>query len=912
MADGHLLFDTKLEDSGLVKGLKGIGKLAKGTFNLYWKALKAGAVAAGGLAIAVGKVGSEFEAQMSRVQAISGATETQLKSLNDQALQLGADTAFSAKEAAAGMENLASAGFNVNEIMDAMPGLLDLAAISGGDVAGASEVAASAIRAFGLEAGTAGHVADVFAKTAADTNAEAQDMGEALKYVGPVAKAMGLSLEETAASIGIMSDAGIKGGMAGTALRGSLSRLAKPTKIMKDSMDELGLSFYDSQGKMLPLSGIIQELKDKTAGLTDEQKNNALVTLFGQESLSGMLALIDAGPDKLNALTGALVQSDGAAKDMAKTMMNNTKGAIEELKGSAETLGITIYQANAGPLKDLAKQGTEYINQLTDAFKNSGNGAKGMAETIGSILSDIVVKFASYAPKMIQSGTEIMNSFFDGIRSADVGTAVADTIVALALSFSQFTGQLFSTGIEIITQIVAGIAQSAPMLVQSGNEATNQFITSLTENLPTFLQSGLQIIMAIGQGLVENIPSLIPTVLSIITTFADFIIQNLPTVIDLGIQIVMALAQGLIDNLPWFIATLPRLINDFTNALIGELPKILMMGLKIIVELGKGLIQNLPLLIANIPAIIMAIINAFTLIDFINLGSKLITSIGSGIKSMATNLGITVKNLSNTILNTIKNLWAQGPQIGSTFINAIRGGISGVGNLMLNVVRGLGRAAINGLISIFAPAGSIGATFINNLRNGILTVGTSIQIALSSIGTNAVKAIKAAFSGASTIGMNLIRGIWNGISNMTGWILDRIGGFASSVISSIKSFFGIHSPSKIMEKEVGKWLPPGIAIGFDKSMPELNKDIDKQLDKLTDKMQAGVEARATITGAKIASGSNIYGPNPYDRTNTKDGSTAMITGDINTTVELDGRQVGYSTARYSSEEMALDEKRRLY
>ena len=218
-----------------------------------------------------------------------GATGSSFEELRQQAIDLGAKTAFSAKESATGMENLASAGFNTKEIMAAMPGLLDLAAVSGGDVAMASENAATALRGFNLDASQSGHVANVFAKAAANTNAEVGDMGEAMKYIAPVANSMGFSIEEVSAAIGIMSDAGIKGSQAGTSLRGALSRLAKPTDEMQAKMDELGLSFYDSEGKMKPLKDQIGMLKDAFKGLTPEQQQNALVTLYGQESLSGMM-----------------------------------------------------------------------------------------------------------------------------------------------------------------------------------------------------------------------------------------------------------------------------------------------------------------------------------------------------------------------------------------------------------------------------------------------------------------------------------------------------------------------------------------------------------------------------------------------------------------------------------------------
>lgn len=308
------------------------------------------------------KVGMDFEAQMSRVQAILGATPSDMKKLKSQAKQLGADTAFSAKETADGMEQLASAGFNTNEVMEAMPGLLDLAAVSGKDVGAASEYAASAIRQFQLDAGETGHVADVFARAAADTNAETKDMGYALKYAGTAADSAGWSLEQTAAAIGIMSDAGIKGEQAGTTLRGALTRLMNPTAAMNDTMEQYGISIYDSNGKMKSLSGITEQLQSKLGGLSDEQKNSALATLFGTESLSGMLALVNAGPNEIDKLTKSLENSDGSAKKMAKTMQNNLKGALEEAGGSLETMAITIYEDLEPTLTRIVKAFTDMVN----------------------------------------------------------------------------------------------------------------------------------------------------------------------------------------------------------------------------------------------------------------------------------------------------------------------------------------------------------------------------------------------------------------------------------------------------------------------------------------------------------------------------------------------------------------------
>lgn len=407
----------KATDSGFVKTFKdaqdavktfekksnsmttAVGKVMQGTGAEMTKYITTPLI---GVGVAAAKVGGDFEEQMSRVKAISGATGDTFEQMKQQAIDLGAKTAFSAKESAVGMENLASAGFSAQEIMKAMPGLLDLAAVSGGDVALASENTATALRGFGLEASEAGHVADVFARAAADTNAEVGDMGEALKYVTPVANSMGISLEETAAAIGIMSDAGIKGSQAGTTLRGALSRLARPTKAMQDTMDNLGVSFYDADGKMKPLKTQVELLKKAFEGLTPEQQQNALVTLYGQESLSGMMALIDKGPDSLGKLTKSLKDSDGAADDMARTMQDNMNSSIEQMFGAFESAAIVIQKILAPSIKKVA----DAISGLVEKFVSAPESTQKLVVAIGAIA--IAIGPVLYALGMVVKAFQTM------------------------------------------------------------------------------------------------------------------------------------------------------------------------------------------------------------------------------------------------------------------------------------------------------------------------------------------------------------------------------------------------------------------------------------------------------------------------------------------------------------------------
>lgn len=517
MADGTVVIDTLLDSTGVEKGLKTLGSIASKGAKTAVAAIGGVATAIGGIAVAAGNVGMNFEAQMSRVQAISGATAEELERLKDQAVDLGAETAFSATETAEGMENLASAGFDVQEIMDAMPGMLDLAASSGEDLAASADIAASTLRGFGLEASDAGHVADVLAKNAADTNAAVADTGEAMKYIAPLAHAAGISLEETAAAIGIMADNGIKGSQAGTTLRGALSRLSKPTDDMKEAMDELGISFYDSEGRMKSLSEQIDMVKSATEGMTDEQRNNYLVTLYGQEALSGMLALMNTQDGKLAEMTESYRNCDGAAEDMATTMQDNLKSAIEQVGGAAESFGITVYESIQDPLKDAAFAAADAIDQITDAFKEEG--ATGAAEAAGEVMANLLTGIADAIPDVIDTAVAVIDAFIDGIVDNK--------------------DQLLEAAGEIVEALVEGLVKLLPKEI---GEPIQEVFEDIGKSLKNGgLKKGVNAAIKIFDKLVKAMGKIIDTVGPALVKILDFIGENLDVIGPIAIGVVTAL-----------------------------------------------------------------------------------------------------------------------------------------------------------------------------------------------------------------------------------------------------------------------------------------------------------------------------------------------------------------------------------
>lgn len=311
------------------------------------------------------KTGADFEQQMARVGAIAGSSKSDLKSLSDQAVDLGAKTSLSASEVAKGMEELAALGMNTNQIMKAMPGVISAAEASGSDLATTATIMASSLNSFNLKASDSSHVADVLATAANDSAADVQYMGDALKYAGTPAHALGITLEDTSAAIEVMSNSGLEGSQAGTALRASFIRLAKPTKASQKAMDELGVSLTNSKGQFVGMPNLIGQFKNSLQGMTKEQKLAYVSQIVGTEAASGFLALIDAGPNKIKKYSDSLKDSNGASKEAADKMKDNLKGSLEQLHGAFESLGITIGKAFSPALRKLADVVTALVSKFS-------------------------------------------------------------------------------------------------------------------------------------------------------------------------------------------------------------------------------------------------------------------------------------------------------------------------------------------------------------------------------------------------------------------------------------------------------------------------------------------------------------------------------------------------------------------
>lgn len=362
--------------------LNGLSSAFKTTGGLLSKNVTLPIVGVGAAAV---KTATDFEAGMSEVKAISGATGSEFDALRDKAIEMGAKTKFSASDSADAFKYMAMAGWDASQMMDGIAGIMDLAAASGEDLATTSDIVTDALTAFGLQASDSAHFADVLAQASSKSNTNVGLMGETFKYVAPVAGALGYSIEDTAVAIGLMANSGIKGSQAGTALRSMLTRLAKPTDTVAAAMEQYNISLTDAQGNMKPMSTLMLELRDRFSGLSEAQKASLAATLAGQDGMSGLLSIVNASDEDFQKLTDEINNANGAAEDMASVMMDNTAGAVEQLKGALESAGILIGEKLTPYIRDLA----EWITGLVEKFNNLSDEQQDNIVKWGLILAAI-------------------------------------------------------------------------------------------------------------------------------------------------------------------------------------------------------------------------------------------------------------------------------------------------------------------------------------------------------------------------------------------------------------------------------------------------------------------------------------------------------------------------------------------
>lgn len=846
---GSVIIKITGDDTDFKEKVNGLGKTVQSGVGKLGNVAKTAAVAVGGAMVAMGgyaiKVGSDFESAMSNVAAISGATGDDLQMLEDTAREMGATTQFSATEAANALSYMALAGWDANQSASALPGVLNLAAASGMDLASASDMVTDYMSAFGMSCEQSGYFADMLAYAQSNANTTAELLGESYKNCAANMAAAGQDVETTTSLLSMMANQGLKGSEAGTALAAVMRDL---TAKMSDGAIKIGdtsVAVQDANGNYRDLTDILQDVESATNGMGDAEKAAALSSTFTADSIKGLNLILNAGVDSAADFEEQLRKSAGTAEQMADTMNDNLAGAIKSLKSRFEDLGIEIYQSFENPLKNVVGVVTESIGKITSGLKTGS--FEGMFDQIGNLAQLGAHQLRAQAPAMAKAASEMITSFTNGL------------IQGIPSAMSTLTSTL-ATLIPLIAQVLTA---AIPQLVSVGGTIVSSLAQSIMTLLPVLTSSAVEMINSLASGLAQGVPNFLSQALPMLTQFTESLRENAGLLIDAGLNLILQLAQGIANSLPTLIEYIPQIVTNIAGIINDNAPTILATGVQVITTLALGLIQALPALIASLPNIILAIVNVFSAFNWISLGQLIV----NGIKNGVALLGTALKSAGTAAANAFKAInWAG---VGQAAINFIRSAISGAAGLVSSGLRSVGTQAMNAFRSInWASVGRAAINFIKSAITGAASLVASALRAAATAGMNAFKSVNW-----GSVGRQIINGIINGIKGAASMLLNSLKNLAKNALDAAKSALGIKSPSRRFRDLVGKFIPLGIAAGVDKYSGTAAEAVSNMSGKLTDaanvsalngKLKAAVNAQSLNMTAQLSGGNT---PAPGNQNN---------------------------------------------
>lgn len=447
------------------------------TFQTLKKGAEIAAVTIGGIGTASIAVGAEFEKQMSTVRAISGASQKEYEELNDMAKELGRTPQFTASEAGSAMEYMAMAGWKTEDMLAGLPGLLDLSAASGEDLAATSDIVTDAMTAFGMGADEVERFSDVLAAATSDSNTTVAGMGESFKYVGSIAGALKYDVEDVSLALGLMANQGIKGSQSGTSLRKIMSNMRKDTKVASEALGEYVIQTTNADGSMRKYSDVIKDMRYAFAQMTDTEKAANAEAIAGKTGMAGLLAIVNTSEKDYKKLEKAIRNSKGAAEEMSRIRQDNLAGDFERLKSAVSGTGIEIYEELNEPLREATQWATELVGEFAQDMLDSGwlEDAVKKIPTAARKIKELAKEVGEFAEPFLSVGGWLIDN--PGVivgTIAGIGTSlatykVATGITSLATSLTSLgPAGAVVLGLGGVAGIITGIGSA---IYQSAEEA---------------------------------------------------------------------------------------------------------------------------------------------------------------------------------------------------------------------------------------------------------------------------------------------------------------------------------------------------------------------------------------------------------------------------------------------------------
>lgn len=745
MADGSVEIEVSVSKKEAEKQLSEMSSLGSKVAKGLEKVATVAAGAVTGIGIAAVKTGAQFESTMSSVQAISGASAEEMQQLTDTAMEMGRTSVFSASEAGDAMTYMAMAGWKTQQMIDGIPGIMNLAAASGEDLARTSDIVTDGLTAFGLKAEDSGMFADVLAAASNNANTNVSMLGESFKYVAATAGAMGYDVQDTSVALGLMANSGIKAGQAGTSLRAALTRMVKPTKAAACVMDDLGISLTDQNGDMKSLDGVMQNLRSSFGGLSESEQTSAAAALFGQEAMAGMLSIINASDDDYDKLSAAINNAEGSAERMAEIKLDNLQGQFTLLKSSAEGFLLAIYNNQLGEsLTGMVGEAKNAVDTLTSAFESGGYA--GLAQAGLDMVLEISDGISSAIPELAKKGSEIVEK--------------------IQGSLSQNLSRCVASGSQLISSIISGIGQMLPTLIPQGLKIIVGLVNSLTSNIPKFVSAGVTLIKGLAQGLINALPILIAEAPKAVNNLANAIYNGLGQLVATAVSMLGKLAQALWNNRYLLLQNAGQILQAVLNVI----------SLANLVSLGKNLIKSLT---SGVKSAGPGMRQAFNDLckragevikktNWAELGKSAIRFIVNGLKGAGGSLVSALKSIGLKALSAFKGVnWAA---VGKSVLQLLANAAKGAGHLVWSALKGIGSTAIKVFKSI--KWSSLGKALIDGIIKGITMAAGQLFDSLKNVAKKALQAAKDKLKIHSPsrvfrdeVGVMMVRGAVVGVEN---------------------------------------------------------------------------------------------------------------------------------------------------
>jgi TP901 family phage tail tape measure protein len=719
----------------------------------------AGTVTALGVAFYKGPVtkAKDFQAEMSKVQSISGASAEQLAELSDKAKQMGATTKFTATEAGEAFEYMAMAGWKTGDMLDGIEGIMNLAAATGEDLSTTSDIVTDALTAFGLTAKDTNAFVDDLAQAARSSNTDVSTMGESFKQVATAAGALGYNTKDVAVALGAMANSGLKGEKSGTALAKMLTRMSGTNETATKAMKELGLEMFNSDGSAKDLSVVLNDLRSKFSTLTAEQKENYAYQLAGQSGMNGLLAIVNTSASDWDNLTDALANSNGTAAEMVDIMQDNLDGALTKAQSALDALQVALGEAFLPTIQSAVESVTVYISKMADfanahpeairligkvaaglvGLKAGGLLAKlGFLQVKGGILS-IQKAFTMIKGLGITKYISGISGGFGGIATkilplVGIIAAVGGAIYMASTHLEEVRGFIQKTfgdeGLAVFDKLWGIIQQVGGAIKEaffSGGAGVLDTLQGILPSIINTLQTGLLPLLPMVADLVTQIlpliGELVTSLLPVIGSLISAILPILATLVAEILPVIVSLISAVLPLVMQIIQTVLPILIQLINTVVPILTQIIQAVLPVIIQLIQTLLPIVTQIVESVLPVVISLLNTLLPI-FETIISAILPPLSALLQALIPVIQLVAEIFASVLgsaLQSVSNIIQSVMQIFQGLIDFVTGVFTGNWSKAWEGVKSIFSGVFSGLGEIFkAPFRAI-VSVINTVIGGL-------------------------------------------------------------------------------------------------------------------------------------------------------------------------------------------------